>query len=247
MNILVTAGNTQTPIDRVRCITNIFSGRTGTRIALQAHERGHAVTLLTSHSELVRELAAGQSFPSATWNVRPYRTFDDLHDLLAELVPAGAFQAIIHCAAVSDFEVAGVYAASPGGFDSATGQWRAGSKLVDAASPKIASKHSELWLRLVPTPKLIDQMRGQWGFHGVLVKFKLEVDVSEPELLRIADESRRQSDADILVANTLDGMHEVAFLCVRYGDIERVPRDELPARLIQALEAKNAKRSPGPG
>ena len=32
MKILVTAGNTQVPIDRVRCITNIFSGRTGTRI-----------------------------------------------------------------------------------------------------------------------------------------------------------------------------------------------------------------------
>ena len=32
MKILVTAGNTQTPIDQVRCITNVFSGRTGARL-----------------------------------------------------------------------------------------------------------------------------------------------------------------------------------------------------------------------
>ena len=39
MKILVTAGNTQTPIDRVRSITNIFSGRTGARIAARAFNR----------------------------------------------------------------------------------------------------------------------------------------------------------------------------------------------------------------
>ena len=39
MNLLVTAGNTQVAIDRVRCITNIFTGRTGTAIALEAYRR----------------------------------------------------------------------------------------------------------------------------------------------------------------------------------------------------------------
>jgi phosphopantothenate-cysteine ligase/phosphopantothenoylcysteine decarboxylase/phosphopantothenate--cysteine ligase len=52
MHILVTAGNTQAPIDDVRCITNIFTGHTGTRIALAAYSRGHSITLLTSHPEL---------------------------------------------------------------------------------------------------------------------------------------------------------------------------------------------------
>ena len=49
MNVLVTAGNTQAPIDRVRCVTNIFSGRTGAAIANAAWGRGHAVTLATSN------------------------------------------------------------------------------------------------------------------------------------------------------------------------------------------------------
>ncbi|MGA9855786.1 MAG: phosphopantothenoylcysteine decarboxylase, partial [Gammaproteobacteria bacterium] len=53
MNIFITAGNTLVPIDRVRGITNVFSGRTGAAIARCAWERGHTVTLLTSHPEAV--------------------------------------------------------------------------------------------------------------------------------------------------------------------------------------------------
>ena len=48
MNLLVTAGNTLAPIDRVRGLTNIFTGRTGAAVALHAHGRGHRVVLLTS-------------------------------------------------------------------------------------------------------------------------------------------------------------------------------------------------------
>src|SRR5262245_39280610 len=166
MNILVTAGNTQTPIDRVRCITNIFTGRTGAQIALAAHERGHAVTLLTSHPDVVRELA-GRELSSATWRVRPYRTFDDLHRLMAEEVPGG-YDALIHSAAVSDYAVAGVYAAAGTVFDPGAPTLPA---LVDATAGKVKSHHDELWLRLVKTPKLVDLVRSPWGFRGVLVKF----------------------------------------------------------------------------
>ena len=55
MNFLVTAGNTQSPIDRVRCITNIFTGRTGAAVARTAWGRGHTVTLATSHPEGLQE------------------------------------------------------------------------------------------------------------------------------------------------------------------------------------------------
>src|SRR5439155_7975387 len=82
MRVLITAGNTQAPIDRVRCLTNIFTGRTGAAIAVRAHERGHHVTLLTSH-------------PEAVLAVRPerYSTFDDLQTLLSHEVQAGGYDA----------------------------------------------------------------------------------------------------------------------------------------------------------
>ena len=82
--------------------------------------------------------------------------------------------------------------------------------LVDRWAGKVKSNEPELWLRLVQTPKLIDQIREPWGFRGVLVKFKLEVGLNEDQLLEIAEASRRQSNADLMVANTQEGMGEWA-------------------------------------
>src|SRR5262245_34272863 len=110
MNVLVTAGNTQVPIDRVRCLTNVFTGRTGTRIALQAHRRGHRVTLLTSHPEVVAELRGQAALDAEDWAVHPYQTFDELHDLMARHMTAARPDVLVHCAAVSDYLSGGVYA-----------------------------------------------------------------------------------------------------------------------------------------
>jgi phosphopantothenoylcysteine synthetase/decarboxylase len=110
--------------------------------------------------------------------------------------------------------------------------------LVDVNQPKVSSSHPEMWLRLVPTPKLVDQMRSPWGFPGVLVKFKLEVGVAEERLLEIAEQSRQQSDADLMVANTLEGMHEWAYLGPFDGQYERVERASLASRLLDALEER---------
>ena len=101
MRLLVTTGNTQVPIDRARCITNIFTGRTGTRIALGAHERGHQVTLLTSHPEL---LATGE--PKNHWSLRVYRTFDDLEKEMEETICQSELDAVIHCAAYTKVDLA---------------------------------------------------------------------------------------------------------------------------------------------
>jgi phosphopantothenate---cysteine ligase (CTP) len=110
MNLLVTAGNTQTPIDRVRCITNIFSGRTGAQIAARAFDRGHRVTLLTSHPEALADLPSARPRVTPDWTTHTYRTFDDLERLMADHIPGGRFDAVIHAAAVSDYHVAGVFA-----------------------------------------------------------------------------------------------------------------------------------------
>src|SRR5205823_894880 len=114
VKLLVTAGNTQAPIDRVRCLTNIFTGRTGAAIAVCAHDRGHDVTLLTSHPEAVIELRPEQPLSGARRRPYRYRTFDDLQSLMSGEVRGGGYDAIIHCAAVSDYLVAGVFAPAPG-------------------------------------------------------------------------------------------------------------------------------------
>jgi phosphopantothenate---cysteine ligase (CTP) len=215
MNILVTAGNTQTPVDRVRCITNIFSGRTGAKVAAEAAGRGHRVTLLTSHPEV---LDGGTGI-----RVRPYQTFDDLDALMAAEVASGGYEVVIHAAAVSDYHVAGVFAQTPTG-------------LTDVTAGKVKSHHPELWLKLVPAPKLIDKVRSVWGFTGTLVKFKLEVGVSDAELLAVAERSRVHSEADLMCANTLEGMHDWAFVGRGSAGYRRVRRADLAADLITSVE-----------
>src|SRR5262245_10983056 len=244
MNALVTTGNTQTPIDQVRCITNVFTGRTGTRIALEGQRRGHNITLLTSHPEVVRDLAPGFDPDAGNWSVRPYRTFDDLRRLMEELLRGGRFDILIHAAAVSDYQLAGLYVPTSGtSFDAITGQWAESARLADATAGKVKSHHPELWLRLTPTSKLADLVRGPCGFRGAFVTFKLEVGVSEAELERIAAKSRARSDADLIVANTLEEMYQVAFIGDRTGGFERVERLRLAQRLWERIDGVEA----GPG
>jgi phosphopantothenoylcysteine synthetase/decarboxylase len=245
MNLLVTAGNTLVPIDRVRCITNVFTGRTGAAIARCAWERGHSVTLLTSHPEAVDNPPS-----SLSGAILRYRTFEDLQNLMRKLVMESELDAMIHCAAVSDYLAGGIYAPADGThFRPESGRWEndsaAGPRMIDCAAAKVKSDEAELWLRLVRAPKLIDCLRRDWGFRGLIVKFKLEVGVSDEQLLAVAERSRQQSAADFMVANTLEGASEWAFLGPLDGQYQRVPRPELAQRLLMALEQHPRKEDDG--
>jgi phosphopantothenoylcysteine synthetase/decarboxylase len=249
MNILVTAGNTLVPVDRVRCLTNIFTGRTGAGIALYCHARGHHVTVLTSHPEAIKELASA-SPNEGRWHLHRYKTFDDLEHHMKAAVERGGLDAIIHSAAVSDYRAAGIYAPVPGThFQAANSTWTTDSAappaLADRSADKVKSDEPELWLRLIRTPKLVDQVRGRWGFRGLLVKFKLEVGIGEEQLLEIAERSRRHSEADLMVANTLEGKANWALLGPLGGVYQRVGRRELPPRLLAAIEQVHQERAHG--
>jgi phosphopantothenate---cysteine ligase (CTP) len=218
VKILVTAGNTQSPVDRVRCITNIFTGKTGARIAAAAFDGGHAVTLLTSHPEVLESIPTARPRQGPAWAVKTYRTYDDLAALMAAAIPGGVFDAVVHAAAVNDYEVAGVF-----GFDR-----------TDVSAAKVKGNHPELWLKLVPVPKLVDRIRTDWGFRGTLVKFKLEVGMTDEQLLAVAEASRVHSGADLMVANALDG-YDWAFVGAR--EYDRVSREALPAELLKRIES----------
>jgi phosphopantothenoylcysteine synthetase/decarboxylase len=241
MHLLVTAGNTMALIDRVRCITNIFTGRTGASIAQAAHQRGHAVTLLTSHPEAAGDLGARGEGRSS---VVTYRTFEDLQERMAQHIGEGPFDAVVHGAAVSDYLSAGVYSLAEGTtFDETTNRWLGEAPaLVDRRAGKVKSDEPELWVRLKRAPKLIDRIRTDWGFAGVLVKFKLEVGRSDEALLEIAEASRAHSCADLMVANTLEGASGWAYLGPIAGRYERIERRELADRLVEAIETLHRAR-----
>jgi phosphopantothenate-cysteine ligase/phosphopantothenoylcysteine decarboxylase/phosphopantothenate--cysteine ligase len=183
-------------------------------------DRGHRVTLLTSHPQTVHQVPAVA--------VKPYQTFEELEALMAEAVRSGVYDAVIHSAAVGDYHCAGVYAASTP-FDGKTLP-----PLTDASAGKVTSTHPEVWIRLTPSPKLVDKVRTEWGFRGVLVKFKLEVGVSEDELREVAERSRVRSAADLMTANTLDEAGKWALLGAEV--YTKVPRAALAAELVKRVE-----------
>lgn len=244
MKVLVTAGDTAVPIDRVRQITTVFSGRTGAAIARHAHARGHEILLLTSHPDAMPGPPAGDS----RWRLLPYRTFDELMAAMEKAVRDDAPDAVIHSAAVADYLVAGVYAPASGAGPLAPGTEHL-PPLVDISAGKVKSDAPEVWLRLTRAPKIIDRLRAEWGFRGVLVKFKLEVAVSEARLLEIAEASRRHSGADLMVANTLETAREWAYLGPFPGGYRRVPRVDLAEQLLDAVQALalNPPPASGPG
>jgi phosphopantothenoylcysteine synthetase/decarboxylase len=85
VHVLITAGGTREPIDGVRFITNLSSGKTGVAIAEAVQSAGHEVTLIHA-STSVAELDAA----------------------CREALSARHIDLIIHAAAVSDFVVEAV-------------------------------------------------------------------------------------------------------------------------------------------
>jgi len=179
-----------------------------------------------------------------------YRTFDDLQTAMAGAIRQSHFDVVIQSAAVSDYLAAGVFAPDAAThFEPQAGRWQgpqpAGPRLLDMGAAKVKSDVPELWLRLVRAPKLIDLVRTDWGFRGILVKFKLEAGVNEEVLLEIAERSRLHSHADLMVANTLEGAGSWACIGPVAGAYHRVSRKELPGRLFEAIERLHAEHHHG--
>ena len=237
MKILVTGGNTFVPIDKVRGITNIFKGRTACDIATECLKRGYDVSLLGNpgmedrccHVDEKNGEARGPGF-------LPYKTYDELYAMMEKRITrtgtTSDYDVVIHSAAVSDYKVARV--CSP--------RTSAGESLPSInRDAKISSSHDRLLLELEPTEKIVDKIRDPWGFQGVLVKFKLQVDMSDGKLIEIAKKSMEDSGADIMVANCLEWARERAYILSRHEVLD-VKRSNLARALIQKIEDVHAVR-----
>ena len=127
--ILITAGNTWTPIDDVRVITNIFSGETGLQIARQLAKKGFLVTLLLADVRINIE-----PFMHKNLTIKRTLTFSKLYSRLKTCVCSGNYAMLIQAAAISDFEIKKT---QKGKLDSS----------------------KKLTLKLTPTPKIIGKVK----------------------------------------------------------------------------------------
>lgn len=198
--ILITAGPVWVPIDKVRVITNIFSGKLGLIIANLAHTLGADVTLLMGPGKILVPAKKLSRF-----KIIKFRYFDELLELVKTHVGSKRYDVIIHSAAVSDY------------------------RPIFVKRGKIKSGKKELSIRLKPTIKIVDLIK-KIDPDIFLVKFKLEVGLSQQELINIAYRSMIQSNADLIVAND--------FQTVTRGHKNHVAFIINPQKLIKKITGK---------
>lgn len=99
MNIIVTSGGTEEPIDRVRSITNKSSGALGSLIAMDYAQAGATVYYVYN----------GHTPPTHS-NIVPVKavTVDELAQTVTTLLTTHNIHIFVHAMAVSDYKVANV-------------------------------------------------------------------------------------------------------------------------------------------
>ncbi|HEY6166700.1 MAG TPA: phosphopantothenoylcysteine decarboxylase [Verrucomicrobiae bacterium] len=181
MHFVVTAGPTYESLDEVRRLTNFSTGKFGTQLANFLAARGHQVTLLLGYYAIHHE-------PIHTQATETYTTTDDLGARLQRLGAAGGVDAVFHAAAVSDFKFGKIWERTAGG------------ELIEAKAGKISTRSGTLLAELVPTVKLIANLR-QWYPNACLVGWKYEVDGGRADVLAKAERQIAECRTNACVAN----------------------------------------------
>ena len=180
MKCIVTAGPTYEPLDGVRRLTNFSTGRLGSELVNFLTDRGHEVTLLICQQ--------------ATWRgernaarVETFTTTEDLRERLRALA-SREVGAVFHAAAVSDFKFGKVW------------QRGADNALTEVRAGKISTRAESLLVELVPTTKIIGELRSLFP-KAVLVGWKYEVDDDRASVIAKAEQQIRENATSACVAN----------------------------------------------
>ncbi len=180
MRCIITAGPTYEPLDQVRRLTNHSTGRLGSELTNYFSECGHEVTLLV-----------GQQ---STWRgnrnaarVETFTTTDNLRLRLRSLADE-SWDAVLHAAAVSDFTFGKAFSRDASG------------ALHPVLSGKLSTRGEPLLVELMPTPKIIAELRG-WFPRATIVGWKYEVDGLRDEVIEKASRQIFENQSDACVAN----------------------------------------------
>lgn len=180
MHCVITAGPTYETMDNVRRLTNFSTGRLGTELANHLVERGHQVTLLIGEQ-------ATHGGERRAQRVEKFTTTANLLDKFRSLATQEV-GAIFHAAAVSDFTFGKIWVRSLTG------------EMSEIQSGKISTRRGTLLAELVPTPKIIAELRALYPY-ATLVGWKYEVDGDRAGVLAAAEKQLRDCRTDACVAN----------------------------------------------
>lgn len=190
--VLITAGGTREPIDDVRFVTNVSTGKLGLRIASEFLDAGFKITLLLKSGPIldIKDLKnLPIDFGHKNLKLIRFTSCEDLYKKMEELLTQEKYLAVIHSAAVADYTPIKRKGKIPSG--------------------------GELKIEFQQTPKIIRKIK-DWNPRTFLVGFKLETLVPEDKLIAVALSSLKTNRADLVIANNLSlikkGKHRALFV-----------------------------------
>lgn len=239
MKFLISSGGTIVPLDEVRRIQNMSSGRFGSKLARAALEKNHEVDFLYAHNSetpltskvdftnnslasILKTVMAMNDFSASplreNYVYLEYKTFYEYQKHLETLVKGGKPKVVVLAAAVSDYGPPDHCFMPPKG--------------------KISSDKEELVIHLKKLPKIIEQVK-KWNSEVFLVGFKLVVNASIKEMENAAKKQIKCAGTDLVVVNDLSsiklGNHEL-FLYTKNGLQKVITGGNAAYKLIEEIE-----------
>lgn len=220
--VVVTAGGTQEPVDAVRVLTNLSTGRTGVALAEHLAAAGFAVHLLRARGVT----PAGAAVTQQT----EFTSVASLAQALQAALAGGAAQAVVHAAAVGDYTVSEV---------------RGADGAVRAGVGKIGSEGA-LTIGLKAAPKLVDHLRAWAGDTKLMVvAFKLTATPVAAERRAAVEALLTRAKPDWVMHNDAlekaEGRHTFTAMNEKGAAVPLADVGALGDFLVQTLAATEAK------
>ena len=240
MNVIITAGGTSEYIDSVRKITNSSSGKLGSIIAnrfLQSSKIDKVFYVCHKGAILPTE--------NKKLEIIYIKTVENLQKTLENLIKTQKITAIIHSMAVSDYTVQYVTTSKNIADKLANKSVEQIKNILgqnDVAinnDDKISSNLDDMFIKLVPTPKVISQIK-QWDKDIFLVGFKLLSNVTKTTLLDVAKKLMQKNNCDVVVANDIKDItaeQHKAYIITNTETINAKTKTEIAEKLSDLIES----------
>ena len=240
MNVIITAGGTSEYIDSVRKITNSSSGKLGSVIANKLLENSKISKIFyICNKEAVLPTQNNKI------QINHIKSVEDLQNTLKNLIKTQKIDIVIHGMAVSDYKVEYVTTSQNLSLFLSNKNENEIQNILSKKDvgidnkDKISSNLDNLFIKLIPTPKVISKIK-QWDKNIFLIGFKLLSNVSHEKLIDVAKNFMQKNNCDAVVANDLKDISEQnhkAYILTQDGrKIEANTKIEIAEKLSELIK-----------
>lgn len=245
INIVITAGGTSEPIDKVRKITNSSTGRLGSIIANKLIQRKdiEKIFYITTKKAIKPQIGAlTLAGLCEKLEIIEIETTMQLKEAVEKVLLNNKIDYFIHAMAVSDYYVdyvstANIIANELKDSNDFEETLKNPINKLDKTN-KISSYEDNLVVVLKQTPKIIGLIK-ELSPNTHLFGFKLLDDVGKEYLIEIASKLRDKNNCDYVIANDLkdirNGNHK-AFIIDKAENIEEVEgKENIATNIIKKI------------